>query len=202
MTILAGIGLYGVYYAKATITSGAVSAYGTWKTMGKAISASFEQTEADNNPLYANNAIAENDASSGSGGTLTLTLDRLKQDAAVDLYGLTLTSSSVTVNSSSVTGTGFDYSGNEQSSPVGCAFIRWNQEDDVRNYHEVVLFRNVTFQMPNVDGQTMGETIEWQTPEITGTVVGKELDGTKPWYVTRVFPSQAAAIKFIESYTA
>lgn len=202
MNILAGIGLYGVYYAKATVTDGAVTAYGTWQTMGKAISASFEQTEADNNPLYANNGIAENDASSGSGGTLTLTLDRLKQAAAVDLYGLTLTSTSVTVNSTSVTGTGFDYSGTEQSSPVGCAFIRWNQEDDSRAYHEVVLFRNVTFQMPNVDAQTLGETIEWQTPEITGTVVGKEGDGTKPWYVTRVFPSQAAAEKFITTYTA
>lgn len=199
---MAGIGLYGVYYAKATVSDGAVTAFGTWEQMGKAISASFEPTEADNNPLYANNAIAENDASAGSGGTLTLTLDRLTQDAAEDLFGLTATSSSVTVNSTTVTGTGFDYTGNEQSAPVGCAFIRWNQENDSRDIHEVVLFRNVTFAPPSVDAQTLGESIEWQTPEISGTVVGKEGDGTKPWFVTRRFPSQAAAVQFITTYTA
>lgn len=199
---MAGIGLYGVYYAKATVSDGAVTAYGDWEQMGKAISASFEPTEADNNPLYANNAIAENDASAGSGGTLTLTLDRLTQDAAADLFGLTATSSNVTVNSTTVTGTGFDYTGNEQSAPVGCAFIRWNQENDSRDIHEVVLFRNVTFAPPSIDAQTLGESIEWQTPEITGTVIGKEGDGTKPWYVTRRFPSQAAAVQFITTYTA
>lgn len=199
---MAGIGLYGVYYAKATITDGAVTAYGDWEQMGKAISASFEQTEADNNPLYANNAIAENDASAGSGGTLTLTLDRLTQDAFEDLYGLTAQTSSVTIGGETVTGTGFDYTGDEQSAPVGVAFIRWHQINDDRGNHEVVLFRNVTFTMPNIDAQTLGESIEWQTPEITGTVIGKEGDGTKPWFVTRVFPTQAAAEAFITGYTA
>ena len=195
---MAGIGLYGVYYAKATITNGAVTAYtGGVKQMGKAISASFEQNDPDDNPLYANNAIAENDSSSGSGGTLTLTLDRLTQDAAADLYGLTLKTSSVMVGGESVSGTGFDYSGNEQSNPVGVAFIRWHQENNSRNVHEVVIYRNVTFSMPNIDAQTMGESIEWQTPEITGTVVGKEGDGTNPWYKTRIFSSQAAAEEYI-----
>lgn len=194
---MAGIGLYGVYYAKATITDGAVTAYGGVQTMGKAISASFEQTEGDNNPLYANNAIAENDASAGSGGTLTLTLDRLTQAAAADLYGLTLKTSTVTVGAETVTGTGFDYTGDEQSVPVGVAFIRWHQINDDRGNHEVVIFRNVTFSFPNIDAQTMGESIEWQTPEITGTVIGKEGDGTNPWYKTRLFPTQAAAEAYI-----
>lgn len=194
---MAGIGLYGVYYAKATVANGVVTGYAGVQSMGKAISASFERTEADNNPLYANNAIAENDASSGSGGTLTLTLDRLTQAAYADLFGMTAQESSVTVGSETVTGTGFDYTGDEQGAPVGVAFIKWHQENDQRNKHEVVLFRNVTFSPPNIDGQTMGESIEWQTPEITGTVVGKEGDGTNPWFVTRVFPTQAAAIQFI-----
>ena len=194
---MAGIGLYGVYYSRAIVSDGVVTGYSGIQQMGKAISASFEQTEADNNALYANNGIAENDASSGSGGTLTLTLDRLTQSAAADLYGLTLKTSAVTVGTEAVSGTGFDYSGDEVSAPVGVAFIRWCQENDSRNVHEVVMFRNVSFQMPNLEGQTLGESIEWQTPEITGTVVGKEGDGTNPWFVTRVFPTQAAAIQFI-----
>lgn len=194
---MAGIGLYGVYYSPATIVDGVVTNYGGAKTMGKAISASFEQVESDNNPLYANNGIAENDAHAGSGGTLTLTLDRLTQAAAADLFGLTIKTDNVTVDAETVSGTGFDYTGDEQSVPVGVAFIRWNQENDDRNNHEVVIFRNVTFSFPNIEAQTLGDTIEWQTPEIEGTVVGKEGDGTKPWYKTRVFPSQAAAIQYI-----
>lgn len=195
---MAGIGLYGVYYAKATVVNGAVTTYtGGVQQMGKAISASFEQTEVDNNPLYANNGIAENDASSGSGGTLTLTLDRITQSAIADLFGMTLKTSSVTVGGESVSGTGFDYTGDEQSQPVGVAFIRWAQENDSRNVHEVVIYRNVTFAMPNLEAQTLGESVEWQTPEITGTVVGKEGDGTNPWYKTRTFPTQAAAEQFI-----
>lgn len=192
---MAGIGLYGVYYAKATISDGVVTGYGGVQQMGKAISASFEQAEGDNNPLYANNAIAENNASSGSGGTLTLTLDKLTQGAFADLYGLTSKSSAVTVGGTAVTGTGFDIDGTEQAAPVGVAFIKWHQESDDRNKHEVIIFRNVSFKMPNIEGQTMADTIEWQTPEIEGTVVGA--DGTHPWYLTRVFPSQAAAIQFI-----
>ena len=192
---MAGIGLYGVYYSKATVADGIVTKYAGVQQMGKAISASFEQNEGDNNPLYANNAIAENNASSGSGGTLTLTLDKLTQSAFADLYGLTSKTSAVTVGTEAVTGTGFDIDGTEQAAPVGVAFIKWHQESDSRNKHEVILFRNVTFKMPNIDGQTMADTIEWQTPEIEGTVVGA--DGTNPWYLTRVFPSQAAAVAFI-----
>ena len=199
---MAGIGLYGVYYSKAIISDGVVTGYSGVSTMGKAISASFEQAEANDNPLYANNGIAEHDSHAGSGGTLTLTLDRLTQAAAADLYGLTLKTSTVEVASTTVTGTGFDYTGDEQSVTVGVAFIRWCQENDDRNKHEVVIFRNVTFGFPNIDAQTLGDTIEWQTPEIQGTVIGKEGDGTNPWFLTRVFPSQAAAEQFITNQFA
>ena len=170
--------------------------------MGKAIEASFDPNEISDNPLYANNAVAENDSSAGSGGTLTFTLDRLTQDAAADLYGLTKKTATVSVGGETVSGTGFDYLGDEQSAPVGVAFIRWNQLDNNRNNHEVVLYRNVTFSVPSESAKTMGESIEWQTPEISGTVVGKEGDGLNPWHQEYVFPTHAAAVAFIEEQFA
>lgn len=196
--------MYGVYYSKATITDGVVSGYTGMKTMGKAISAGFEPNTPDDNPLYANNAVAENDSSGASGGTLTLTLDRLIQEAAADLYGLTVEDVEVTVGGApgtQVSGTALRYKGNEQSAPVGVAFIRQNQVDGVRS-HEVVLYRRVTFSMPPDSAQTMGETIEWQTPEIEGAVMGLEGDGTKAWYEQVIFPSQEAAIQYIKDYFA
>ena len=199
---MAGIGMYGVYYSKATIANGVVTGYAGVQTMGKAISASFEPSTPDDNPLYANNAVAENDSSGASGGTLTLTLDRLTQDAAADLYGLTVEDVEVTVGETpgtQVEGTALKYTGTEQSAPVGVAFIRQNQVDGVRN-HEVILYRRVTFSMPADNAQTMGESIEWQTPEISGTVMGLEGDGSKAWFEQVIFPTQEAAIAYITDY--
>lgn len=201
---MAGIGMYGVYYSKATITNGVVTGYAGVQTMGKAISASFEPNTPDDNPLYANNAVAENDSSGASGGTLTLTLDRLTQEAAADLYGLTVEDVEVTVGDkpgTQVEGTALKYTGNEQSAPVGVAFIRQNQVDGVRN-HEVILYRRSTFSMPADSAQTMGESIEWQTPEIEGTVMGLEGDGTNAWFEQVIFPTQEAAIAYITNYFA
>lgn len=201
---MAGIGMYGVYYSKATIANGVVTGYGGVKTMGKAISASFEPNTPDDNPLYANNAVAENDSSGASGGTLTLTLDRLTQEAAADLYGLTVEDVEVTVGDkpgTQVDGTALKYTGNEQSAPVGVAFIRQNQVDGVRN-HEVILYRRATFSMPADSAQTMGESIEWQTPEIEGAVMGLEGDGTNAWFEQVIFPTQEAAIAYITNYFA
>ena len=201
---MAGIGMYGVYYSKATIANGVVTGYGGVKTMGKAISASFEPSTPDDNPLYANNAVAENDSSGASGGTLTLTLDRLTQEAAADLYGLTVEDVEVTVGGTpgtKVEGTALKYTGNEQSAPVGVAFIRQNQVDGVRN-HEVILYRRSTFSMPADSAQTIGKSIEWQTPEIEASVMGLEGDGTNAWFEQVIFPTQEAAIAYITNYFA
>lgn len=201
---MAGIGMYGVYYSKATIANGVVTGYAGVKTMGKAISASFEPSTPDDNPLYANNAVAENDSSGASGGTLTLTLDRLTQEAAADLYGLTVEDVEVTVGDTpgtQVDGTALKYTGNEQSAPVGVAFIRQNQVDGVRN-HEVILYRRATFSMPADSAQTMGESIEWQTPEIEASVMGLEGDGTNAWFEQVIFPTQEAAVAYITKYFA
>lgn len=194
---MAGIGMYGVYYAKCLKTDGVTTGYtGGVQMLGKAISASFTPTNPEENPLYANNGVAENDSSSASGGTLDMTLDRLKQDAAATLYGLTVTEVTANVGETAVKGRALKYYGNEQSVPVGVAFVRMHQEDGMRN-HEVVLYRSVTFGMPAQDAQTKGESIEWQTPEISGTVQGLEGDGSEPWFESVVFPSQEAALEYI-----
>ena len=195
---MAGIGLYGVYYAKANITDGVLTGYtGGIQTMGKAISASFEPAAANESPLYANNGIAEKDAGAGGGGTLTLTLDRLTQDAYADLYGLTVKAATVLT---SVGGTGFDYDGDEIGNDVGVAFVKWNQEDNSRAHYQAVIFSRVLFNAPSDSYQTLGESVEWQTPEFSGTVYGGATTGALPWKKVYDFPSQEACIAFITTY--
>lgn len=202
---MAGIGLYGVYYSKATLTDGVISGYNGVQTMGKAIAANFApEGNAADNRLWANNAIAEVDAASAAGGTLTLTLDRLKAAAAADLFGLTSATASVTVGGETVTGTGFDYTGNETANPVGVAFIRWNQEENDRTIYEAVIYSYCTFSMPSEDAATYdGDAgISWQTPELEATVTAGPATGALPWRKKYTFPSQAACEQFITTFFA
>lgn len=199
---MAYIGLYGVFYSKATITEGVVTGYQGVQTMGKAISATFEPADVDSNPLYANNGIAETDAAAAAGGTLTLGLDKLTAQSIEDLFGLAPTETTVQVGGETVSGSGFDYTGNEESNVVGVAFIRQKQENGNRALHEAVIYSSVTFALPSEEAQTMGETIEWQTPEIEGTVAGSSSTGTYPWCKKYTFPSEAAAIAFITEHFA
>ena len=195
---MAGIGLYGVYYSKATLNDGVLTGYNGVQTMGKAISASFEPAEANDNPLYANNGIAERDAAGGAGGTLNVTLDQLSIDAAADLFGLTKRTETV----SSVEGSGFDFTGDELSAPDGVAFVRWNQVNNSRNHYQAVIFSYVMFSPNSEEYQTLGESVEWQTPELTGTVSGGAVTGAKPWKRVYEFPDQDSAIAFITGYFA
>lgn len=193
---MAGIGLYGVYYAKCKKTGGVVTGYDAPGIMGKAVSASFEPNTPDENPLYANNGVAENDISAGSGGALSLTLDRMDLETHAALYGSTVQTVQITVNEQQVEGMEIVYKGDEVSSPIGLAYIKLQQEDGARK-HDVIFYREVTMTKPSDEAETMGESIEWQTPEIEGTVMGAQGDGTEPWYRIARFPSQEAAIAYI-----
>ena len=199
---MAGIGLYGVYYSKGTIVDGVLTSFTGLKTMGKAIAATFTPEEAGEDNLRANNGIAESDAQGSAGGALALTLDKLTGDAYEDLFGLTEETEEVTVGTQTVEGTGYDYTGEEQANAVGVAFIRWRQEAQNRNLHEAVIYSYVTFAEPTDEYQTMGESVEWQTPELEGVVSAGSVCGTYPWMRRYTFPSQAAAIQFITDYFA
>ena len=201
---MAGIGLYGVYYSKAVVTGGVLTGYSGVQQMGKAISANFEPGDAGDNNLWANNAIAETDASAAAGGTLTINTDRITDQAYQDLFGLTAATATVTVDGETVTGNGYDYTGNESANPVGVAFIRWKQENNVRTIHEAVIYSYCTFAEPSEEMTTYNgdDGIEWQTPELEATVSGGLTTGTYPWRKKYTFPSQEAAIQFITNYFA
>lgn len=196
---MAGIGLYGVFYKPCEKEDGVVTGYtGNVAMMGKAVSVSFEPNTPDDNPLYANNGVAENDSSSGSGGTLTQTLDRLTLETASALFGTQVGKVQVQVGASSADGTEIVYKGSEQSVPVGVAYIKMQQEDGVRS-HEVVFYREAIFSRPTDEAETMGEKIEWKTPEIEGVVSGLQGDGSEPWYRLSRWLTQEAAIAYIYS---
>ena len=124
-----------------------------------------------------------------------MTLDRMTLETHADLYGTTVTDVTATVGDQQVEGKEIVYKGSEVSAPIGLAYIKMQQEDGVR-YHDVLFYREATMTRPGDEGATMGESIEWQTPEVTATVAGMQGDGSEPWYRMARFPTQEAAIAY------
>lgn len=178
---MAKIGLKNFYYSVATenTTTGALTYSGATK-LAKAISATFEPTVSDAT-LYADDAIAERDAGV-TGGTLTLGIDRYDTTTAAALLGHTVDSNGEMVS-------------NVNDTPATCGVGRvvTLMQDGAYKYR-AVFFPKVVFQEPSSDNSTKGETTEFGTYEISGTVI-PPVDGN--WRKEQIFDTEAAAVAYL-----
>ena len=162
---MATIGLRKPYIAKYGHTEGAVD-YTLGRLLAKAIefTASIESSEENN--LDADDGIAESDRSF-SNGTLTITTDDLEQEASAMILGIT--PKTITV------GTETDvselvYDDDMETPDLGFGVIIPKKVKGVNKFRAVV-FHKVKFSIPEDSAVTQGETIEWQTPSLTGTIM-------------------------------
>ena len=103
---------YAVVAAITAETEGSAVTYGTGKVLGRMISANISWTRNDN-PLYADDAIAEND-NGVTGGTIELNVDDISDAGRVYVLGET----EVTVTG------GTEYETTETPAPyVGVGFL-------------------------------------------------------------------------------
>lgn len=124
------------------------------------------EADSDNN-FYADNVLAESDRQAFSSGTLSLTVDGLKEDARKMLSGVQNTVS-VTVGQTSVTGDAYDI---DAVIPyVGVGFVVRYMEDGVTSYAPIVI-KKVKFDEPEVTASTQTESIDWQTQSLEGTIM-------------------------------
>lgn len=195
-------GVKGLWYAKAKKEGGLVTGYEGAKKLGKAVDYSFEGNTPEDNPLYADNGIAENDVSAASGGTLTVTVTDCPLASYEDLYGMkqedvTLTSEDNPAISESATGKKIKFTGNEVSQPIGIGLIEFHQVDNKRDKFFAIVFREGTASMPDLGATTMSEDIEWQTKEMEFSIAGRDSKGT-PWMEVVQFETELAAQTYIE----
>lgn len=164
---MAFIGMkYVVAATVGTETPGSAITYTGGKVIGKAISGNLTW-ERNDNPLYADDAIAEND-NSVLGGTIEIGLDDLADEARVMLLG------EVAVTNGSDT----EYETNDAAAPyVGVGYIRVRRKAGVTSY-QAVWFHKVQFSEESEEASTKGESIEWQTPTISGKIMGVQNDST------------------------
>jgi phi13 family phage major tail protein len=136
--------------------SGSTPTYTGGRVLGKAISASlsFEFNEAT---LFADDAVAEKVREFKS-GKLTLGTDDLTYEVQGMLLGHTATATSLKKKATDV------------APYVGVGFCGTVIRNDVRKYRAIWLWK-VKFGVPNEELKTKGESIEFTTPSIEGTVL-------------------------------
>jgi phi13 family phage major tail protein len=178
---MAKIGLNNFRYSIASVdaSTGEIT-YGTPKKPAKAISFSFEPTVSDAT-LYADDSVAEKD-SSVSGGSVTMGIDREDLETQCDMLGHEYSEGEVIDNA-------------DDTAPyVGVGRVTKLMVDGQIKYRGTVLAL-VKFQEPSEEDNTQGESVEFNTSELSGTMIVPE-DGN--WRYRKVFTTKAEAITYIE----
>ena len=180
---MAKIGLNNFRYAVATIneSTGAIS-YGSPKKPGKAVSFSFEPTVSDAK-LYADDSLAESD-NRVTGGTCTMGIDRLDAQTLAEILGHEYDSDTKEVISNV----------NDVAPYIGVGRIVRVMVDGTQMFR-ATFFAQCKMNEPSSDDNTMGESVEFSTYELSGAVV-VPVDGN--WRREKMFTSQADAISYLE----
>ena len=163
---MASIGLSKPYAAVYSNTGTTVT-YSSGAVCGKAVSLDISLDDGSDNILYADNAPAESD-NQFAGGTLTLGTDDLYADVMKNFIGM---------EEAAVSGTGLPtgakwYKNNDnQVTPyLGFGAIAKKKVGGVTKYVAIVLHK-IQFANLSQNLETQGETITWQTPEITAQIM-------------------------------
>lgn len=191
---MATIGLSKPYFAVYAVSGSAVS-YTSGAVMGKATEADIEIDTAEDNNLYADNAIAETDRTF-AGGTLTLSTDDLSQEVSKAILGL---AEATITGIEGVTDTSVKellYDDDQQTPYLGVGFIIKKKVSGVYKWRGVVLTK-VMFSVPADSATTQGETIEWQTPELSATIM-RDDSAKHTWKREATFSTEAQAEAYIK----
>lgn len=192
---MATIGLSKPYYAIYSEAGGVVS-YSDGAVMGKATEANISiETTKDNN-LYGDNGLAETDRRFAN-GTLTLSTTDLSQEVSKAILGLT---EQAITGIDGVTDTSVKelvYDDGQVTPYLGVGFIIKKKVNGAYKWRGVVLPK-VMFSVPEDAATTQGESIEWQTPELTGAIM-RDDSATHVWKKEATFTTEAQAEAYIKA---
>lgn len=192
---MAVIGLSKPYYGIYSATGNAVS-YANGAVMGKATEANIEIDTTEDNNLYADNAITETDRSF-AGGTLTLSTDDLSQEVAKAILGLTETAITGIEGVTDTSVKELVYDDTQTTPYLGVGFIVKKKVGGAYKWRAVVLSK-VMFSVPADAATTQGESIEWQVPELSATIM-RDDSATHMWKREATFTTEAQAEAYIKA---
>ena len=191
---MATIGLSKPYYATYANTTGTVS-YSNGGVMGKATEANIEIETSDDNNLYGDNAIAETDRQF-TGGTLTLSTTDLSQEVSKAILGLTEQALDEITGVTDESVMELIYDDTQNTPYLGVGFIVKKKVDGAIKWRGIVLTK-VMFSIPADAATTQGESIEWQVPELSATIM-RDDSATHMWKREATFTTEAQAEAYIK----
>lgn len=177
---MALIGLNHFYYSPITEAADGTVTYGGAKSFGKAVSCNVSITN-NSAALYADDALAESDTSFQS-GTVTLGVDDDREATFAEILGHDIDNAGVVT-----------YNTEDVAPWVSLARIVVKLVNNVKIY-KVEILHKVKFSDPSSSNQTKGESVEFSTPEIEGTIATLK---SGDWKVTKTFSDLDDAIEYI-----
>jgi phi13 family phage major tail protein len=187
---MAAIGLrYAVYSPLTEDDVAGTHTYATGKTGRKMIKADISLNLSDAK-LFADDTTAES-LKEFIDGSISLNMDDLSDAMKTDLLGNTKTSATVgteTVDEMASKDT-------DIAPVVGFGFIQSKIVDKARKYR-AIFFPKVQFGEPNESSETKGQSINWQTPVLPGTIMRRN-DGV--WKEEATVTSLETAITWLKS---
>lgn len=179
---MAKIGLNNFRYAILTEAQDGTVSYGGAKTPAKAISCNVD---ISNNEamLYADDHLAESDTSFQS-GTVTIGIDKTDDTTMADLLGHTVDAGGEMVRNVG-----------DVAPYVGLGRIITEMVNGSYQYRVEILYK-CKFSEPSQEDQTKGESVEFNTYELEGTVNAL---ANGDWSKTKTFTTKADAVAYLES---
>lgn len=174
-------------------TPGSEPTYTAGMVLGHAIRGNLT-VNRNNNPLYGDDVIVEDDNSVTS-MQLEINTDDLLED--VESYVLGLVEKTIGSGQEAAK----EYIETDASAPyVGTGYIRVRKKNGVVSYQGIWMYK-VIFSKNGEESQTKGENIQWQTPTLQGRAAGIDVDGSGhlAFRKRRYFETEAAAITWLNT---
>ena len=183
---MAKIGLNNFRYSVLTEAQDGTPSYDGAKTPAKAISCTVD---ISNNEaiLYADDTVAESDTSFQS-GTVTIGIDDEDQTTMATLLGHEVDSETGVMTRNA----------NDTAPYVGLGRVIVKMVGGVYKYKVEFLYK-VKFAEPSQEDNTKGESLEFTTSELEGTIATL---ANGNWSVTKTFDTKAEAITYLEGLMA
>lgn len=181
---MARIGLTNLWYGILTEGANGTPTYGGAKSFGKAISCNVSVTNNEAK-LFADDTLAESDTTFNN-GTVTLGVDEDSDAVFAEVLGHTVDSDGAVVKTS------------QDTAPyIGLGRVITKMVNGVYQYKAEFLYK-CKFAEPSTEEQTKGESVEFATPTIEGTI-NSLADEKGTWNKSKTFDNKADAVAYIKS---
>ena len=156
-------------YVAVYTNSGTTITYSDGRVLARGVDVSIEPETSDDNKFYADNTEAETDAGTFSGGTLSLTVDGLHQDAESLIMGLPAADQS-----------GWISYGDSQTVPfVGVGYIAKYMSGGEITYVPTIIPKVVFNQISSAHA-TSEDSLNFQTQALTAQIKRAD-DADRSW---------------------